>query len=106
MIKAPAWCAHAHPSARGWQDPVTGEVLKSAKHTLEQIAEWKAHHHGAPAPAPAPQTLHEAPVVEREITHAEAVWHHGETVHGHEEEVEVVRQASAPLHHSGEWDEE
>ena len=25
-IKAPNWCSNAIPTARGWEDPVTGEI--------------------------------------------------------------------------------
>lgn len=78
MLKAPAWCGHAHPTTAGWEDPNTGEVLKSAKHTPAQIAEWhEARAPKAPAPAPVVQTLHEAPSVEREATDSEIVHHFG-----------------------------
>ena len=73
MLKAPAWCPHAIPTLAGWEDPHSGELLKSANHTQQQVAEW----HGIPAPAP--QTLREAPVVEREVTKSEYSWHHGIT---------------------------
>ena len=103
-IKTPEWASRigAFPTARGWEvhrPKGRTELIKAAKFSGAEIAEW--HGHEAAEPAPVVQTLHEAPMVEREVTQAEVEWHHG-----HEEEVEVVRQASAPLHHSGEWDEE
>ena len=75
MLKAPAWCPHAVPTLQGWTDPNTGEVLKSANHSHAQIAEWHGH---VPAPAPKPQTLHEAPSVERELSESEITHHYGE----------------------------
>ena len=43
MIKAPGWASHAIPTVRGWEDPNTGELLKSGRHTEAQIAEWFGH---------------------------------------------------------------
>jgi hypothetical protein len=40
MIKAPKWCSHAIPTARGWEDPNTGEVFASSKFTPEQISDF------------------------------------------------------------------
>jgi hypothetical protein len=40
MIKAPAWASQAIPTANGWEDPATGELLKSGRHTQAQIDEW------------------------------------------------------------------
>ena len=48
-IKAPGWCKDAVPTLRGWEDPNTGELFKSSKHTQAQIDEW---HGGADADAP------------------------------------------------------
>ena len=45
-IKAPGWCKDAVPTLRGWEDPNTGELFKSSKHTQAQIDEW----HGGGAP--------------------------------------------------------
>lgn len=39
-IKAPGWCKDAVPTLRGWEDPNTGELFKSSKHTQAQIDEW------------------------------------------------------------------
>lgn len=43
MIKAPGWASHAIPTVRGWEDPNTGELLKSGRHTEAQISEWFGH---------------------------------------------------------------
>jgi len=43
MIKAPGWASHAIPTVRGWEDPITGELLKSGRHTEAQISEWFGH---------------------------------------------------------------
>lgn len=95
-ITAPAWCSHAVPGPSGWQHPETGEVYKSARFTDQEIAEFFGH--AAPAaPAPAPQTLTEAPAPERTLSTEEVQHHYAQ------EEMDVVVQATAPLHHSGEW---
>ena len=39
-IKAPAWCANAVPTSRGWEDPQSGEVYVSARFTQEQLDEY------------------------------------------------------------------
>lgn len=44
MIKAPGWCHTAVPTLRGWEDPNTGELLVSGRHTQAQVDEW----HGVP----------------------------------------------------------
>jgi hypothetical protein len=36
-INPPAWCRGAVPTVRGWEDPNTGELLKSGKFTQEQV---------------------------------------------------------------------
>ncbi len=64
----PKWCGNAHPTTRGWVSP-NGELLKKQKISEADIAEWHGHS------KPAPQTLHEAPVVEREVTQEEMEWH-------------------------------
>jgi len=84
----------AHPTKRGWVS-AKGELLKSARLTDQQIAEWHAKHHSAPAPAPAVfaepepvvQTLHEAPVSEYTLSEEEYRYHYNgeEEVHNHEE---------------------
>lgn len=48
-IKAPGWCKDAVPTLRGWEDPNTGELLTSSRHTQAQLDEW---HGGADASAP------------------------------------------------------
>jgi hypothetical protein len=69
----PKWCVDAHPTPNGWVSP-NGELLKKQKITAEQIAEWN----GVSAPAPKPQTLTEAPAVERQLTEEEVTHHYGE----------------------------
>jgi hypothetical protein len=71
---------NAIPTTRGWVHERTGELLKSQRISPEFIAAW--HHDKAPASAPEPQwqphppqTLHEAPAVERELTEEETAWH-------------------------------
>lgn len=59
---------NAIPTTRGWVNPKTGELLKSQKITIDQIAEW----HGNPVP----QTLHEAPAVERPLAASEVMHHY------------------------------
>lgn len=54
MIKGPSWAKGAIPTQRGWEDPETGELLKSGRHTEQQIAEWFGHTTPVEA-APAPQ---------------------------------------------------
>lgn len=79
------------PTHRGWVHRKSGELLKRQKLSSDFIAEWHAREAGVPAPAPAPepvmQTLHEAPVVEREVTEAEVEWHAPEET----DEVESVQ---------------
>lgn len=83
---------NAHPSPRGWIHPRTGELLKAQKMSQEQINEWwqaqgsPLHHIPEPAPAPVPQTLTEAPSVERELTTEEVEHHYGQTEEHVEEE--------------------
>ena len=48
-IKAPGWCKDAVPTLRGWEDPNTGELLTSSRHTQAQLDEW---HGGADPSAP------------------------------------------------------
>lgn len=80
----------AHPSPRGWIHPRTGELLKAQKMTQAEIVEWwesqqaPLHH----IPEPAPQTLTEAPSVERELTEEEVEHHYGEDEDHHIEEEE------------------
>jgi hypothetical protein len=73
----------SHPTKRGWVSP-KGELLKSARLTDAQIAEWHAKHHPASAqavfaePEPVVQTLHEAPVQEYTLSESEYRHHYGE----------------------------
>lgn len=85
MLKAPNWCPDAKPSLRGWHHPHSGEVLASANHTKHEVNEWHTHHSTAvhsPAPVPVapmhhnPQTLNEAPSVERTLSTSEET-HYG-----------------------------
>lgn len=63
MIRPPAWCEHAVPTAEGWTDPESGEVYISRSFTPEQIASF----HGKQVltevpttpPAPEPEVLME-----------------------------------------------
>ena len=61
MLKAPGWAQHAVPVLNGWQDPITGELLKSGRHTQAQIDEF----HGVTAKVevsePKAEVLVEAP---------------------------------------------
>ena len=68
-IKAPAWCENAIPTARGWEDPDTGELYASGGFTQEQIdaffgVEPVVEQVEAPADV---QTLTEAPVGEKSL---------------------------------------
>lgn len=65
-IQAPKWRPDAIPTKKGWEHPETGEVLKSANHSIADIQEWHA------SKASAPQMLNEAPSVERHITQSES----------------------------------
>lgn len=42
MLKAPLWADRigAVPTVRGWEHPVTGELLISRKHSDRQVQEW------------------------------------------------------------------
>ena len=53
---------NAIPTSRGWVHEQTGELLKSQKIPQSFIDEW----HGIDN-TPKVQTLHEAPVVEKEV---------------------------------------
>jgi hypothetical protein len=81
----------SHPTKRGWVS-AKGELLKSARLTDSQIAEWHAVHHPAPAPAvvaepePVVQTLHESPVAEYTLSEAEYRHHYGEEIVDNHEE--------------------
>jgi len=62
----PAWAPNAKPTAKGWADPKTGEILVSQRGLLTE-----ADPVPAPEPAPEPVVLTEepaapAPVVEEE----------------------------------------
>jgi len=62
MIKAPNWCSNAIPTARGWEDPVTGEVYVSARFTQEQLAEYNEAQNPKLKRTRKPKVLREAPV--------------------------------------------
>ena len=74
MLKAPAWAKNAVPTTRGWQDPKTGELLLSRKHSVRQVEEWHGYNkvmvESNPAPAPAP-IIEADPVVEEVAPTAE-----------------------------------
>jgi len=53
-IQTPAWCEHAIPTYRGWEDPQTGELFVSSGFTPEEIAEW---HGDLPEPDSPPPSL-------------------------------------------------
>lgn len=69
-IHAPKWCPYAIPSKKGWEHPHTGEVLKSANHSVTDIQEWYAAK-ASTVQVEAPRTLHEAPSVERSLSQSE-----------------------------------
>lgn len=88
----PKWCGDAHPTRNGWASS-NGELLKKQKISEADIAEWYGHAewYGQRVwpghSKPEPQTLHEAPVVEREVTQEEMEWHGAsETAESEEEE--------------------
>ena len=74
MLKAPAWAKNAVPTVRGWQDPKTGELLLSRKHSVRQVEEWHGYNkvmvqqNSKPAPAP---IIEADPVVEEVAPTAE-----------------------------------
>ena len=83
-IKAPKWVERmkAVPTVSGWMvakpKGKKGEIIKAAKFTPAQIAEWYAERSGAAPAKPVVQTLHEAPVVEKELTESEVEYHYGQ----------------------------
>lgn len=82
-IKEPKWVARlkAEPTARGWMvTKAKGktEIVKAARFTPAQIAEWYADKAGHAPAKPVVQTLHEAPVVEQELTESEVEYHYGQ----------------------------
>jgi hypothetical protein len=60
-IKPPAWCRGAVPTLRGWENPSTGELLVSGKHSQDQIDEYM----GLPVIS-APEPEIEEPEIEAE----------------------------------------
>ena len=52
----------AVPTLRGWENPKTGELLKSQRISQEQIDEWHGVTAPAPTPEPEPVVLTEAPM--------------------------------------------
>ena len=72
MLKPPAKRQDAVPTLRGWEDPRTGEILVSRKHSERQIVEYFNYHNmqrsaPAPAPTPAPAPAPE-PIIEADPT--------------------------------------
>jgi len=64
-IKAPAWCSNAVPTARGWEDPVSGELYSSGGFSQAQIDEFYGKTAKVLTEVPevtAPQVLTEAPI--------------------------------------------
>jgi len=51
----------AVPTSRGWENPRTGELLKSQKISQVQIDEWHGVTAPPPAPEPEPAVLTESP---------------------------------------------
>lgn len=75
-IKPPGYAPFAVPTLNGWEDPNTGEVLVSRRHTQEQIDEW----HGIP-------TITESKKLDVEITKPKDPLQHSHddgTKHSHE----------------------
>lgn len=75
-IKPPGYAPFAVPTLNGWEDPNTGEVLVSRRHTQEQIDEW----HGIP-------TITESKKLDVEITKPKDPLEHSHddgTKHSHE----------------------
>ena len=77
------------PTLNGWVHPTSGELLKSQRLSPAFVAEWHEARNPKPVKKKAvkpdwrphtPQTLHEAPVVEREITEEEQTWHESPAV--------------------------
>ena len=67
-IKAPAWCENAIPTARGWEDPNTGELYASGGFTQEQIDEFNGVAEViTEVPKPVIQTLTEAPIGDKSL---------------------------------------
>lgn len=105
-IKTPHWAERmgAFPTEKGWavhRPKGRTEIVRSASFSSIEIAEWHAaSSHGVAEPAPVMQTLHEAPVVEREVTVDEAMWHHGETAHHHDP---VDHEEVVPFDNEKEW---
>jgi hypothetical protein len=65
-IKPPAFAKDAVPSKKGWHHPKTNELLKSTRHTQEQLDDFfgvkapAAPVYVAPAPAPVIEEAEEA----------------------------------------------
>jgi len=81
-IKAPKWVANmkAVPTYSGWmvtKPKGKQEIVKAARFSAEQIAEWYAAQNTA-AHKPAPQMLNEAPSVERTLNSLEMSHHYDE----------------------------
>jgi len=61
MIKAPNWARNAVPTVRGWEDPDTGELLLSRRHSNSEIREYTG------TSSEAPKMLRESPVNENDF---------------------------------------
>ena len=75
-MQAPRWCSHAVPTARGWTDPVTGEVFVARRFSQEEIDAFNGVDIVEEVQYNAPTMLHEAPVGHKsldDMTKAELV---------------------------------
>ena len=63
-LTPPAWCAHAIPTPRGWEDPDTGELFVSARFSGKDIQEFFGVTEEVVTPV---QTLTEAPAAEKSL---------------------------------------
>jgi hypothetical protein len=66
-IQPPAWCEHAIPTYRGWEDPNSGELFKSANFTQQEMDEF---HGKMLCEVPTPNVVHvltEAPANDKPL---------------------------------------
>ena len=66
-IQPPSWAKNAVPTPNGWQEPRTGELLKSQRLTQEDIDVYNGVEVNAPAPTPAhvPEPVVEEVIVQQ-----------------------------------------